>query len=156
MQDLNMDLAEAWRVIRKFCLLAILGTQTQMTIEPAMIYGTMTAVMYRLVRMRFVVCSLDETIRLGLLAFTHHTFLQWKDICLPCHGFSRRYQKYLMAHQLEDVVPAGVTLWLLMTGAISIFSISTEPWLGDFLRRQVERCKVTSWKDMQQVLKACM
>src|SRR3954466_4977778 len=44
MHDMNRELAEVWSVMKKFCLLANLGTQTQMLLQPATIYGTMTAV----------------------------------------------------------------------------------------------------------------
>ena len=83
LQDLNEQLAEIWLVMRKFCLLAHGATQTRMLILPATIYRTMTAVMYRLLRMGFAVGTLDESLRLGLLAFTHHIFLQWQDIDFP-------------------------------------------------------------------------
>lgn len=155
-QDLNVSLAEVWRVTRKFCLLTNLGTQTQTLMQPATIYGTMTAVMYRLVRMGFVAGSLDEAVRLGLLAFTNHMFLQWKGVRLPRHGFSNHYRDYLQSRQGEDLIPLQVMLWLLITGAVSIFCLSAEPWLGDGLRRKIEQCGVRTWKNMQEALKTCM
>jgi hypothetical protein len=152
-QDLDAELAQVWGVMKKFCLLADLGTQTRMRIPPATIYETMTAVMYRLVHMKFGPSSLDETVRLGLLAFTHHIFLQWKDIVLPRHRFSERYRRCLTDQTLEDMIPA---LWLLMVGAVSVFRISDEPWLGDCLRKQVNRCGINNWIEMQKILKTCM
>ena len=155
-QDLNGHLAEVWLVMRKFCLLAELGTQTRMLIQPAIIYGTMTTVMYRLHRMGFAAGTLYESSRLGLLAFTHHNFLQWQDIRLSCHPFSGLYRNYLQAHALRDIIPSRISLWLLMTGAISLFSVSDELWLADYLRKQAERCGVKTWKDGQEILKSCM
>jgi hypothetical protein len=155
-QDLDTELAEVWRVMKRFCLLADLGTQTRMRIPPATIYETMTAVMYRLVHMKFGPSSLDETVRLGLLAYTHHIFLQWKDICLPRHRFSERYRFCLADQTLEDIIPAQVMLWLFMVGVVSIFRIPDEPWLGDCLRKEVDRCGIKNWIEMQQILKTCM
>jgi len=155
-QDLNGHLAEVWLVMRKFCLLANLGTQTRMLIQTATIYGTMTAVMYRLLRMDFAAGTLDESSRLGLLAFTHHIFLQWQDMRLPCHPLSESYRNYLQVHALGDTIPPRISLWLLMIGAISLFSVSDELWLADYLRRQAERCGVKTWKDGQEILKSSM
>lgn len=155
-QDLNEYLAEVWLVMRKFCLLANLGTQTRMLIQPATIYGTMTAVMYRLLRMGFAAGTLDESSRLGLLAFTHHIFLQWQDMRLPFHPFSESYRNHLQVHALGDTIPSRISLWLLMLGAISLFNVSGEPWLSDYLLRQAERCGVKSWKDGQEILKSSM
>ena len=155
-QDLNGNLAEVWLVMRKFCLLANLGIQTRMLIQPATIYGTMTAVMYRLFRMGFAAGTLNESARLGLLAFSHHIFLQWQDMRLPCHPFSESYRNYLQVHVLEDIIPPWISLWLLMIGAISLFSVSDELWLADCLRKQAERCRVKTWKDGQEILKSSM
>ena len=155
-QDRNGHLAEVWLVMRKFCLLANLGTQTRMLMQPATIYWTMTAVMYRLLRMGFAAGTLDESSRLGLLAFTHHIFLQWQDMRLPCHPFSESYRNYLQVHALGDTIPPRISLWLLMIGAISLFSVSDELWLADYLRKQAERCGVKTWKDGQEILKSSM
>ena len=155
-QDRNGRLAEVWLVMKKFCLLANLSTQTRMLIQSATIYGTMTAVMYRLLRMGFAPGTLDESSRLGLLAFTHHIFLQWQDTKLPSHPLSDSYRNYLQAHALGDTIPPRLSLWLLMIGAISLFSLSDEMWLADYLRRQTERCGVKTWKDGQEILKSSM
>lgn len=155
-QGLNEQLAEVWLVMKKFCLLVNLGTQTQMLIQPALIFGTMTAVMYRLIRMGFAVGTLDESLRLGLLAFTHHIFLQWQEMKLPHHPFSKSYRNYLQIHTLKDTVPPRILLWLLMIGAISLFSVSDELWLADYLRCQAKNCRVKTWTDGQKVLKSSM
>ena len=155
-QSLNGHLAEVWLVMRKFCFLANLGTQTRMLIEAATIYGTMTAVMYRLLRVGFAAGTLDESLRLGLLTFTHHIFLQWQDIRLPCHPLSESYRNYLQVHALRDTISPRILLWLLMIGAVSLFSVSDELWLADHLRRQAERCGIKTWKDGQEVLKSFM
>ena len=155
-QDLDCHLAEVWLVMKKFCLLVNLGTQTRMRIQPTTIYGTMRAVMYRLLRMSFVAGTLDESSRLGLLAFTHHVFLQWQDMKLSSHLLSKSYRNYLQVHALKDTIPPRMSLWLLMIGAISLFDVSDELWLADYLQRQAERCGIKTWKDGQQILKSFM
>lgn len=142
--------------MRKFCLLVNLGTQTRMLMQSATIYGTMTAAMYRLLRTGFVAGTLDESSRLGLLAFTHHIFLQWQDKGLPCHHFSESYRNYLQIHALGDTIPPRISLWLLTIGAISLFGVSHELWLADYLRRQAKICGVKTWEDGQEILKSCM
>jgi hypothetical protein len=70
-RDMDTDLATAWRVMRRFCLLVNLGTQTHRLMRLEIIHETMTAVMYRLLHMDFAAGSIDETVRYGLLAFPH-------------------------------------------------------------------------------------
>lgn len=47
-------------------------------------------------------------------------------------------------------------LWLLMTGAISLFNISNETWLRECLREYIDRCQVHTWKEMQHTLESFM
>ena len=152
--ELNLELANIWRVTRKFCLLANLGAQTQTLIQPATIYGTMVSVMYRLLSMHFAIGSLEECIRLGLISFTHHIFLQWKDICSPLHSFARNYREHLESTKPENSVSPHLMLWLWMIAAVSTFRVSAEPWLEDRLQTQLERCNIRSWADLQSVLKS--
>lgn len=70
-RDLDTNLATAWQVMWRFCLLVNLGAQTQWFIYPEIIHETMTAVIYRLLYMGFTAGSIDETLRLGLLDFSH-------------------------------------------------------------------------------------
>jgi hypothetical protein len=66
------------------------------------------------------------------------------------------YRNYLQAHTLEDTTHPRIALWHLMGGAVSFFNISKELWLGDYLRRQAERCGAKTWKEVQNILKSCM
>lgn len=153
---LDNDLATVWRVMSKFCSLVNLGTQTQRLIYPEIISETMTAVLYRLLHMGFATDSIDEAVRLGLLAFSHHVFLQWQDIKLPYRYFPTIYQKCILGLQSVDGVSSQLMLWLLMAGANSFFDISDEAWLRESLREHVDRCHVKTWKEMQDRLKSFM
>ncbi|KAK8015609.1 hypothetical protein PG991_008497 [Apiospora marii] len=154
-RPLDEDLAKAWQITRTFCLLANLGTQTRMLLPPETIHGTMTAVMYRLFRMGFTAGSLDETVRLGLLVFTYHIFLQWQDIRPPSHGISAAYHQSLRHHVSGNgSVSSEIMVWLLMTGAVSVFNISEDDWLRVSLREHMDMCHVRTWKDLQEVLKS--
>ena len=156
MRNMDNDLATAWRLMRRFCLLVNLGTQTQRLIDAEIIHETMTAVIYRLLYMAFPAGSIDETVRLGLLAFSHHVFLQWQDIKLPDHHFLTTYQDCMMRLKLVEGIPSQLMLWLLMTGANSLFNLSDEAWLRECLREQVDRCQVKTWKELHEILKSFM
>ncbi|ETS86475.1 hypothetical protein PFICI_00303 [Pestalotiopsis fici W106-1] len=154
---LHKSTAQVWLAMRKFCLLANLGTQTRMRLSPIAIYGTMRAVMYRLLRMKYEAGTLDESLRLGLLAFTHHVFLQWQDMKMPPHHpFSGIYRHYLQDYALKDTMPPHLSLWLLMIGEVSSFSLSGEWPLRDHLQTQIEKNGIRSWNDMVYVLKSSL
>lgn len=155
-RNMYNDLATAWRVMRRFCLLVNLGTQIQRLINPEVIHETMTAVTYRLLHMGFAVGSMNESVRLGLLAFSHHVFLQWQDIKLPYRHFPTAYQTCILGLKLVDGASSQLMLWLLMTGALSLFDISDDAWLRESLREHADRCQVKTWKEMQEILKSFM
>jgi hypothetical protein len=155
-RTVDRDLATAWWVMRKFCLLVNLATQTRRPMYPKIIYETMVTVMYRLLHMSFAAGSVDEAIRLGLLAFCHHVFLQWQDVKLPRYRFLTTYRHCIVRLKLVVGVSSQLMLWLLMTGANSLFQMSEEPWLKDELRNYVERCEVKAWKGMEGILRSFM
>jgi hypothetical protein len=153
---INDDLSTAWRAMRRFSLLVNLGTQTQGLIDPEIIRETMAAVMYRLLYMRFTTGSLDEVVRLGLLTFSHHVFLQWHDIKTPYYDLATAYRNCLLDLRLTDMVSSQLMVWLLMTGANSLFDILDEVWLEESLREHAATCKVKTWKGMKELLKSFM
>lgn len=157
-RDLDQELATAWQVMRRFCILIKLGAQMHRLIYPQIILETMTAVMYRLLHMglKFATLSIDEGVRLGLLAFCHHVFLQWQDTKLPYDHFRVTYKNCMLALNLVDGGSSRLMLWLLITGANSLFDISDEPWLYGSVRDHAEQCQVSTWKGMQEVLKSFM
>ncbi|KIW67594.1 hypothetical protein PV04_06832 [Phialophora macrospora] len=155
-RTVDKDLATAWWVMRKFCLLVNLGTQTQRPMYPKIIYETMVTVMYRLLHVSFAAGSVDEAIRLGLLAFCHHVFLQWQDVKLPRYRFLTTYRNCIVRLKLVIGVSSKLMLWLLMTGANSLFEMSEEPWLRDKLRECVTKCEVKAWKGMEEILRSFM
>jgi len=106
--------------------------------------------------MGFAADSVDEVVRLGLLAFSHHVFLQWQDIKLPYHHFPTMYRNCILHVKPVDGVASQLMIWLFMTGAISLFTISDEAWLRKYLREHAKRCQTKTWKDMQDILKSFM
>lgn len=145
-----------WRVMRRFCLLVNLGTQTQGRINPEIIGGTMTAVIYRLLHMKAGTHSVDEVIRLGLLAFSQHVFLQWHDMKTPYYESAAALRACLVDGSVDSEISSQLSMWLLMVGAVSLFDLSNEPWLAQSLGERAGRCNLKTWRDMQEMLKSFM
>ncbi|CAH0043372.1 unnamed protein product [Clonostachys solani] len=150
------DLAVAWRVLRRFCSLANLGVQTRRRMRPRLIHETMNSVMYRLLHMEFAADSIDESVRFGLLAFSHHVFLQWHDIRPVSSYFSHTYRGRILQSDFSKRLPPHLILWFLMIAAISIFNVSAEIWLEDALREYVEKSGLRKWKDVQEMMNSVM
>lgn len=154
LHNVDKDLATAWLVMKRFCYLVNLSTQTARFIRLEVIHETMIAIFYRLLDMKFDGGSMDESIRQGLLCFCYHIFLQWQDIRLPYHHFPTVYRSCFREVEQAGGISSQFTLWMLMIGAIAIFDVSEEPWLRKSLREYASSCGVKTWKEMQEILKS--
>jgi hypothetical protein len=155
-RQLDDDLLTAYQTLRRFCSMVNFGTRTQQKINPEIIHETMTSVMYRLLNTSFIDGSIDQAVQIGLLAFSYHLFIQWQDIRLPYQHFPRIYRDCIQTLKVVDSVSPRLMLWLLMTGAISLFNVSEETWLKDLLWEYVSICQVRTWKEMRDILKSFM
>lgn len=134
-------------------MLVNLGAQSQRRIPLSLISSLIASLLYRLLAMRFASESIDEEIRIWLLLYGYHVFLQWQDIKLApqhlCDSFKRSIEKL----KLTDA-PSELIVAMAMTGAVSIFYLHRERWLEEDLRRYAVMCGTTTWKEMQAVLKS--
>lgn len=91
------DLAEAWSVVRRFSLLVNLSTLVQRLVSTKVINETMNSVMYRLLCMCYAPDSVDQGVRLVLLAYCYHCCLQWRDVKLPCPLLQNAFRESALA-----------------------------------------------------------
>ncbi|KAF4458542.1 hypothetical protein FALBO_14729 [Fusarium albosuccineum] len=154
LQSMDSELATAWLVMRRFCFLINLGAQTQRQMRPDLFQESMTAVTYRLLRIKFANGSTDEAILHGLLAICQHVFLQWQDIKLPFLHFPTAFRECIQGLETVDAVSPQLIVWLLMNGAISVFA--DEEWLKNDLRKYLEECGARRWKELHKILESFM
>lgn len=156
LRNIDVDLVAAWVAMQKFCSLVNLAIETHRMFSMEIVLDTMASVMYRLLRMDFEIGSLDEAIRLGLLALCYAIFLQWQGMTLPSSKFPSAFKTSVLDLKISDEVPRQIVLWLLMTGGISIFTSEGDTWLKDVLHEHFQMCHITSWNELRQVLKTFM
>lgn len=156
LRHIDVELAEAWRVMREFCLLINFASESNHRIATETFLDTMASVIYRLLDMtHFKLGSTDEAIRLGLLAFSSSVFLQWKQLGMSYDHLAATYRNCLAELRCSNI-PPQLLLWLLMVGAVSILGEADDMWLKPWLRVTIDLCKVESWTGMQDLLKSFM
>ena len=155
--DINQDLVATWVVMTKFGHMINCTAKSQHRIATETFLYTMTSVMYRLLDMtKFKVNSIEEAIRLSLLAFSSNVFLQWKQLGLSYNYLATTYRNCLAESRCSNV-PPRLLLWLLMVGAVSIFRCDDEKWLRPRLRANIDSIGgLKSWTDMHNILKFFM
>ena len=156
LDDIDDELAKAWKAMAAFCLMVNLAAESKNRIATEIYLDTMASVIYRLLSMTcFEAGSTEEVIRLGLLAFSSNVFLQWKRLGICYFHLATTYKDHLARLRYSDVLPR-LWLWLLMVGALSVFGHADDEWLKPWLRVHIDICGVGSWSDMQGILKSLM
>lgn len=151
---INTELAEAWTFLQRFCSAINAAAESKRQLGKQTLLNAMASSMYRLLNMKnFDYTSIDEAIRLGLLVFSSHIFLTWQDISLPHPYLPNTYRTCLLNIKLPDTFPPQFLLWLLMVGALSIFTSADHSWLVPWVRASIELCEVRTWTELRVQLK---
>jgi hypothetical protein len=151
--NLNPDLILAWKVMQGFCSTINSARKRNRRLAKEILLNTMGSVMYRLLDMKdFDTNSPNEAIRLGLLAFTLHTFLNVQNMKPPQTEFPLRYRRCLQSIEFSAKA-ASIMLWLLTIGAISVFAPTDDDWLMPLLRDQMTHCQISQWEGLHDHLK---
>lgn len=128
------NLAEIWTTLSNFCHLVNSAADNNIKLSEQILLRTMGRVMYALLRMNFPTDTINEVIRLGLLAFCSHSFLARRGIVLPNDYLHKKYricfEEVKSNSQLRDVSCPGLLLWVLMIGTISVFASETDDGKG--------------------------
>jgi hypothetical protein len=153
LNTMDPELARVWDLATEFSCQINVASKNGLRLPPQLMFNVMTSVMYRLLDMAFVVGSLDETVRLGLLAFSSSVFLQWKEVRPSYPHFPAMYRDCLTASSSLDA-PPGLWLWLLIMGAISVFDESDNSCLKPWVQTFVAACGVRDreWHKVRHIL----
>ncbi|KIW46712.1 hypothetical protein, variant [Exophiala oligosperma] len=150
-------LAELWDTMSNFCYLVNSVAEKNIKLSDQILLNTMGSVMYALLGMNFPTNPINEAIRLGMLAFCSHSFLERRGIHLPnsylCENYKTCFED--VNTQLQGD-PSQVSLWLLMIGKISIFASDTDDsaWIKSKLRENIGTNNGWSWPQLRPSLKS--
>ncbi|KAK3989064.1 hypothetical protein QBC44DRAFT_267806 [Cladorrhinum sp. PSN332] len=160
--NVNKELVGTWKTLRDFSAVANYASGTRKLISMKTYGDFMISTMYSLLKMDFSGAkgSLDEVVRLGLLAYSASVFLQWKKMTHSRSG-PYPYLAGLLRKALKGMgkeVEPELGLWLIMVGAVAVLDVAgeDEQWVGDALRAQMELCGVREWGELRRILERVM
>ena len=153
--DIDFELARAWRVMSGFCSVINFAVESGQRISTETFLETMASVMYRLLDMHFEAGANDEAIRLGLLACSCSVFLPWRHLGMFYPHLTSAFRDCL-ASLTSSHISSQLLLWLLMVGAVSVFDATDDGWLKPLLLVNIGLCEIDSWSKMQDLLKSFM
>lgn len=159
LDELDPQLATIWTEMLSFCSLlnaSVHKEERPMTVPVFM--DCMGSIMYHLVPLSFEMSSLDETVRLGLVAFSGPIFLEWPNVKLHNPGIAHDFRRCLASLEYKTCnvrTSPQLFLWLSMIGAISIFQDSADlDWLRTWMQPILVICNITTWNQMRDELKS--
>lgn len=152
--NINAELARAWTVMKRFCSSINSAAEHNRRLPKQTLLNTMAPVMYRLLNMNCLdPTSIDEAVRLGLLAFSSHIFLHWQGVKFPHTQFPKTYRSCLLNLKLPDESSPHILLWLLMVGAMALFAPAENAWLIPWVRVNIKLCGADNWSELRGQLK---
>lgn len=154
--ELDNDLAKAYSIVKHFSAHINLARETKSKLPKELLVDATASIMYRLIHMSYRHGSLDECVRLGLLAYSSSVFLQWKDTRMSYHYIASAYRDSMTASYLSNILSERLQLWLLITGAISIFGEHDDQWLKPQLLCIINSCCLDSWDQARDILHSIM
>jgi hypothetical protein len=150
----SADLDQSWAFLKRFCSTINSATEMKRQLPKETLLNAMASVMYRLLRMNsFNSTSIEEAIRLGLLVFSSHIFLDWQDVNIPRAHLARDYRTCLLNLKLPGTIPSQILLWLLMIGSLPVFTPANDPWLLPWMRVNIDLCEAHTWSELRGQLK---
>jgi hypothetical protein len=151
LENIDKRVSRAWFIMEQFCSLINRSFEANHKIPQVILLDTIASVMYNLLDLRFGSSSVDEAIRLGLLAFSSSVFLQWQAVKQPYRHLATAYQNCLFGISSSRQVPSYLSLWLLIICGISTFDAPNDN-LRPLLRAKIELSEVSSWGEMRDIM----
>ena len=116
----------------------------------------MGSILYRLLYLRYERGSLDETIRLSLLAFSAPVFLDWKTVYWINGHFITSWRQCLtdMLANFTCFTPQD-SIWILMIGALTMsHDQDFRTQIMDCLQFLTVSSHMSTWEDLELLLKS--
>ncbi|KAK4223348.1 hypothetical protein QBC38DRAFT_399859 [Podospora fimiseda] len=155
----NKELAGIWKTLRDFSALANYAAAANKLFSMRIYANFMNSTIYPLMKMDFG-DSVDEVIRLALLAYSASVFLQWKKMT-HCKAGPYPYLAELLRNALRrmgDEIEPDLRLWLIMVGSVAVLDVSgeDEEWIGDTIREHMALCGLPEWGELRRMMEGIM
>lgn len=157
-QATDENLYHTWKDLQAFCRLCNLASQTPHKLLPNTFSEIMESILYRLINLSFESMPVLDAIRLGMMIFASHVFLQWR-------GMRQRQTQLdddfghvlLMVKNLKgSETSPELILWLLVLWHTCSTTMPEKDALTGWLRSLVKQLGLDTWKDVRAVLKPLM
>ncbi|GKU02784.1 hypothetical protein FLAG1_10206 [Fusarium langsethiae] len=147
-------LQNAFKDLRDFSALANKLSPTAQKLKPEAFQEIMLSIQYRLLQLDFSSDpdSLQEAIRVGLLAYESTIFLQIQKTKLKSETFELQFREAIQRIPVQGEAAANFKLWLLLVGSMMVFG-GSEEWLVQSIRSLAGR---QGWDEVRERVREIM
>lgn len=155
--SLDTRLQSIWDDLRNFSQLAEITHQAGKLLDPSFVNEVLIATMYRLLHLDFSRYTVNELLRLGLLAYATSVFLQDQLA-------SNRYQYIAVElrqlitslHHQGSTMPCEIRLWLVLVAGMLDPSCTVDQLLMESIASADAAKGSKTWSEVRSTLKAVM
>lgn len=157
LDSIDLRLRRVWNDVSEFVRAANIATQCKRSIDNELYQETMVSIHYRLANLCFDMDSINEPIRLALLAFASTLFLQWRGIKIRYEYLAQRLNMAMISLRHKNRgVPVRLALWIYIIAAISVLDERDKVYLQPALVEVVRELKFGSWDEVRLMLKSIL
>ncbi|KAI8713901.1 hypothetical protein NCS52_01236000 [Fusarium sp. LHS14.1] len=153
--SLDTRLRVVWDDLRTLSQSANMASRCGLDMDTALCQEIMISTNYRLIRLRFDPGTMDETIRLALLAFASSVFLQGGGVWIRHEHLYRQLRKsFVVTKGRKDDLPPQVILWLYVFCVAFDGQGPSHYWLRSGLAELLRAQQLKSWSEVRLWLKS--
>ncbi|WAO84990.1 Hypothetical protein NCS54_00222200 [Fusarium falciforme] len=151
-KTLDKRLANVWKDLQEFAILGNLAHQTSRKLQPNTFSEIMVSILYRLLALSFPESPIEDTLRVGMMAFTATIFFRWRSMSQRQKHLDGMFRDTLSRlRESSAKPPLGVLFWLLMVWNISVSP--EDDMFAEWMYGIVQDLGLSSWPEAQKVLK---
>lgn len=157
LDSIDLRLRRVWNDVSEFVRAANIATQCKRSIDNELYQETMVSIHYRLANLCFDMDSINEPIRLALLAFASTLFLQWRGIKIRYEYLAQRLNTAMTSLRHNNRgVPVRLALWIYIIAAISVLDEREKVYLQPALIEVIRELEFGSWDEVRLMLKSIL
>lgn len=153
--SLDARLCLVWNDLKVYSQSANMAARCSLDMDTALCQEIMVSAHYRLIHLRFEPGTIDETIRLALLAFASSVFLQGGGVWIRHeHLYRQLIESFSLTKVRRGDLPPQVMLWLYVFCVAFDGQEPGHSWLRSGLAELLQTQELNTWSEARVWLKS--
>lgn len=156
--SMHTDLVDIWQTLKLFCADINAAAISHSRLSQDILLKTMASTMYRAIDLHLLPGSMDEAVKLAMLAFCRTVFLDWPLLRLSLPWLQHQLEIAIcdLMQQSRWDVDNRLLLWVVVIHTITSSSTPLSPGCRTWtwLQEVTDRCKLVDWPSTKEAMSA--